>query len=116
MRELAVLVDGPRKLRWFWRDELEGLVRVLRRIDAGDQSGVSAVQPAPPSLRWLSGRLSAGDRERMTEQYLAGDTAPALAERYNISLKSRAADLAGGSGTEASVSGSQYGREVRRLG
>lgn len=64
------------------------LVRVLRRVEAGDQSGVSAVQSAPPSLRWLSGRLSAGDRERMTEQYLAGDTAPALAERYNISLKS----------------------------
>ncbi|MDQ3224821.1 MAG: hypothetical protein M3Q75_15310 [Gemmatimonadota bacterium] len=53
VRELAALVDGPRKLRWFWRDELEGLVRVLRRIDAGDQSGVSAVQSAPPSLRWL---------------------------------------------------------------
>ena len=21
VRELAALVDGPRKLRWFWRDE-----------------------------------------------------------------------------------------------
>ena len=24
VRELAALVDGPRKLRWFWREDLEG--------------------------------------------------------------------------------------------
>ncbi len=64
------------------------LVSVLRRVHAGDQSGPLAVQSVPPSPRWLDGRLEAGDRERMAEQYLAGDTASALAERYGISLKS----------------------------
>ncbi|MCA1605578.1 MAG: hypothetical protein LC775_08945, partial [Acidobacteria bacterium] len=54
----------------------------------GDQSGPLAVQSVLPSPRWLDGRLEAGDRERMAEQYMAGATAAALAERYGISLKS----------------------------
>ena len=32
VRELAALVDGPRKLRWFWRDELEGMQAAARRM------------------------------------------------------------------------------------
>jgi hypothetical protein len=64
------------------------LVRVLQRIKAGEQSGPSAVTSVPPSLRWLSNRLAAGDHERMAEQYLAGETAQALEERYGVSLKS----------------------------
>lgn len=63
-------------------------MRALQRIEVGDLSGPSAVQSMPPSPRWLSGKLAAGDPERMAEQYLAGETAPALAERYGISLKS----------------------------
>ena len=64
------------------------LVRALRRIEAGDQSGVSAVQSAPPSLRWLSNRLATSDQDAMVQQYLAGETAAVLAKRYGISLKS----------------------------
>ena len=64
------------------------LVSVLRHVHAGDQSGPAAVQSAPPSPRWLSSKLAAGDQERMAEQYMAGATAAALAERYGISLKS----------------------------
>jgi len=64
------------------------LVRVLGRIEAGDQSGPSAVQSAPPSLRWLSSRLAASDPDAITKRYLAGETATALAKRYGISLKS----------------------------
>ncbi len=64
------------------------LVRVLRRIEAGDQSGPSAVTSMPPSLRWLSSRLAISDPDAMVEQYLAGETAAALAKRYSISLKS----------------------------
>jgi hypothetical protein len=29
VRELAALVDGPRKLRWFWREDLEGMQAAL---------------------------------------------------------------------------------------
>ena len=32
VRELAALVDGPRKLRWLWRDELEGMHAAARRM------------------------------------------------------------------------------------
>ena len=64
------------------------LVSLLRRVYAGDQSGPLAVQSVPPSPRWLDSRLEAGDRERMAEQYMAGATAAALAERYGISVKS----------------------------
>ena len=64
------------------------LVRVLQRIEAADQSGVPAVASAPPSLRWRSGKLAAGDRAHIAEQYMAGKTAAALAESYGISLKS----------------------------
>jgi len=31
-RELAALVDGPRTLRWFWRDDLEGMQAAARRM------------------------------------------------------------------------------------
>lgn len=69
-------------------DLLMPLLNMLGRIQAGDLSGPTAVQSAPSSPGWLDDRLAAGDRERMTEEYLAGATAAALAERYSISVKS----------------------------
>ncbi len=55
-------------------------------------------------LLLVSGKLGARDRERMAEQYLSGETAPCLAERYGISAEERAADLGGvwGRGSEHS--------------
>ncbi len=64
------------------------LVGLLQLVKAGDRSGPPVVQSAPASLRWLSRKLAAGNRERMVERYLAGETAAALAERYGVSLKS----------------------------
>ena len=32
VRELAALVDGPRKLRWFWREDLENMQAAARRM------------------------------------------------------------------------------------
>jgi len=32
VRELAALVDGPRWLRWFWREDLEGMQAAARRM------------------------------------------------------------------------------------
>lgn len=69
-------------------DLVTRLVSVLKRIGAGDESGPAAVQSDPPSSRRLSSKLAADDRWRIAEQYLAGETAPVLAERYGISLKS----------------------------
>lgn len=51
-------------------------------------SGQPAVQStAPPSPRWLKNRLAADAPEAMVEEYLAGETALAVAERYGVSLK-----------------------------
>jgi hypothetical protein len=69
-------------------DLITPLVRALQLIETGDQSGPAAVQSAPPSPRWLSGKLRAGELERIADQYLAGATAPTLAAQYGISLKS----------------------------
>ena len=32
VRELAALVDGPRTLRWFWREDLENMQAAARRM------------------------------------------------------------------------------------
>jgi len=34
-RELAVLGDGPFRLRWYWRDDLEAMQRASRRHPDG---------------------------------------------------------------------------------
>jgi hypothetical protein len=69
-------------------DLVTPLVSLLQRIEADDQSGPAVVQSVPLSPRWLSGKLAPGDPERMAAQYLAGETAPALAAQYGVSLKS----------------------------
>ena len=51
MRELAALVDGPRKLRWFWREDLEGMQAAARRMGHPARPSGRDVPLLPPDRR-----------------------------------------------------------------
>ena len=78
------------------------LVRVLHRIEVGDQSGVTAVRSAPPSLRWQW--QAGGGRPGVHGQALPGwGDRRRTGRAVRHQPQERAADLAGGRGTEAGV-------------
>ena len=87
VRELAALVDGPRKLRWFWRDELEEALwevdeiartRCPSRILAGQPRGGPSRRPARPARALCSvpgtDPLSARNSPRRAHHRPAGRT------------------------------------------
>jgi len=49
VRELAVVVDGPRAGRWYWRDDLEAMARSAARM------GYPAAHPAAVFTRYRPG-------------------------------------------------------------
>jgi len=51
-RELAVLVDGPRRARWYWRDDLESSATAARRmVECGQQPSDEWIpHPADPDV------------------------------------------------------------------
>ena len=57
VRELAALVDGPRTLRWFWRDDLENMQAAARRAPRW-------LSPCS-SWRWCPGRRSRSRSDAM---------------------------------------------------
>ena len=48
-RELAALVDGPFRLRWYWRDELEAMQEASRRIGYPDDHPAARMRGYQPS-------------------------------------------------------------------
>ena len=53
VRELATLVDGPRKLRWFWRDELEGMQAAARRMGHSLHHPAATYRCYHPTDEWV---------------------------------------------------------------
>ena len=53
VRELATLVDGPRKLRWFWRGELEGMQAAARRMGHPLDHPAATYRCYQPSTEWV---------------------------------------------------------------
>jgi hypothetical protein len=52
-RELAALVDGPRKLRWFWRDDLEGMQTAARRMGHPLDHPAATYRSYHPTEQWV---------------------------------------------------------------
>ncbi len=64
VRELAALVDGPRKLRWFWRDELEGMQAAARRMGHPLHHPAATYRCYHPSTEWIEHPTEPGMRGR----------------------------------------------------
>ena len=64
VRELAALVDGPRKLRWFRRDELEGMQAAARRMGHPLHHPAATYRCYHPSTEWIEHPTEPGMRGR----------------------------------------------------
>jgi len=53
VRELAVLVDGPCKLRWFWREDLEGMQVAARRMGHRLDHSAAVYRCYQPTEEWV---------------------------------------------------------------
>ncbi len=53
VRELAALVDGPCRLRWFWRDELEALQGAARRMGHRPEHPAGIYRCYHPTQEWI---------------------------------------------------------------
>jgi len=52
-RELAALVDGPRRLRWFWRDDLERMQAAARRMGHPLDHPAATYRCYHPTEQWV---------------------------------------------------------------
>ncbi len=52
-RELAALVDGPGKSRWFWRDDLEGMQAAARRMGYPLDHPAATYRRYQPTDEWV---------------------------------------------------------------
>ena len=59
-RELAALVDGPRRLRWFWRDDLEGMQGAARRMGHPLEHPASTYRRYHPTEQWVAHPIEPG--------------------------------------------------------
>jgi hypothetical protein len=64
VRELATLVDGPRKLRWFWRGELEGMQGAARRMGHPLDHPAATYRRYHPTDEWVEHPTEPGVRGR----------------------------------------------------
>jgi len=53
-RELAALVDGPHALRWYWRDELEGMQRAAERMGHALTHPAASYRAYWPTEEWVA--------------------------------------------------------------
>lgn len=59
-RELAVLVDGPFRLRWYWRDELEQMQQASRRVGHPDGHPAARMRGYQPTEQHQTHPLESG--------------------------------------------------------
>lgn len=64
-RELAVLVDGPFRLRWYWRDELEAMQQASIRTKHADDAPAARMRRYSPTGEYQAHPLEAGVRGRV---------------------------------------------------
>ena len=53
VRELAALVDGPRTLRWFWREDLENIQAAARRMGYPLEHPAATYRCYYPTGEWV---------------------------------------------------------------
>ena len=53
VRELAVLVDGPRKSRWFWRADLEQMQAAAQRMGHRLERPAAVYRRYRPTQEWV---------------------------------------------------------------
>jgi len=53
-RELAALVDGPRKSRWFWREDLEQMQAAARRMGHPPDRPAAVYRLYRPTQEWIA--------------------------------------------------------------
>jgi hypothetical protein len=63
-RELAALVDGPRTLRWFWRDDLEGMQDAARRMGHPLDRPAAVYRLYRPTEEWVAHPIEPGVQGR----------------------------------------------------
>lgn len=77
VRELAALVDGPRKLRWFWRGELEGMQGAARRMGHPLDHPAATYRRYHPTDEWVEHPTEPGVRGRAWRYQQPAVTPPA---------------------------------------
>lgn len=53
-RELAALIDGPWRLRWYWRDQLEAMQTATRVMGHADHEPAAQLRHYRPTERWVT--------------------------------------------------------------
>ncbi len=90
IRELAALIDGPRRLRWFWRDELEAMQTATRRRGYPDEHPAAVYRCYHPTQEWIDHPTTGDVRGRAwTYQPPAADTPPGSEVRRVLITGSR---------------------------
>jgi len=54
VRELAVLVDGPQALRWFWRTDLEQMQAAAQRMGHAPEHPAAVYRRYQPTQEWIT--------------------------------------------------------------
>ena len=75
VRELAVLVDGPRKSRWFWRADLEQMQAAAQRMGYPLDRPAAVYRLYRPTQEWIAHPTESGVHGR-AGRYQAPSVAP----------------------------------------